>query len=331
MSKTFSPKNKSKFPKLYVAPVSKIVTDTVMEFTESERTLVGFIPSRRQIDINGGYLSEFKGIEGFYKYVKDRNIKIPVCRDHGAFYQGTQRNPYEDIMYLIWESDYLDIIHVDIFKTRADIETYAILTGLAVELIKCTNSSHLPYLEFGTEEAIFKYDHIDIDLFLRSIWHDPLYMVIQSGTKLKNNINTGQYDKEEFLRQLDVVKRNNILTKEHNGDFLDLDLVREKFKLGLDAINICPELAQIQTKTLLEKCNESQLTHWYNLCMEAGYYKKWVSQDFNLQDKEKLVLAVGHYHFNDKIVHSLTKTNKNLIAANVTSWLKSFTDSIYDR
>ncbi len=155
-------------------------------------------------------------------------------------------------------------------------------------------------------------------------------MVIQSGTKLKNNTNTGKYHKSEFIKQLEVVKNEGILTIEHNGDFLDLELVREKFKLGLDAINICPELAQIQTNVLLRYINTNELLdYWYDLCIKSGIYKKWIDNNFNILDKERTILLVGHYFFNDQRIYPITQKYKEEIAADEMLWTKNYCAAIY--
>ena len=53
--------------------------------------------------------------------------------------------------------------------------------------------------------------------------------MIQSGTSLKENINTGFYDKKRLQNMVKVVKSFNLLSKEHNGDYLPTKLIKEKF------------------------------------------------------------------------------------------------------
>jgi len=324
--------NLKNLPKLYVSPISKIVTDTVIDFVNKSNINIGFILSRRQLDTNGGYLKEFAHIEEFFRYVKSRNKNIPVCQDHASFNQGTERDYEFDLQSLREGSEFLDITHIDPFKLKSDIEGYAIITNLLYRDIRSFNH-WISYdgcnYEVGTEEAIFKYNSGELKWFLDILNFNPLYTVIQPGTSLKNNINTGVYNKEELIKQLDVVHAKNSHAKLHNGDFLDLNLISEKFKLGLDAINICPELAQIQTHVLLNNVDDKIINYWYQLCLDSGVYKKWIDDDFNILDKERVLLAAGHYEFNDKIIYPLTQNLEKEIRSATQLWLKNHLDCIY--
>ena len=66
--------------KYYIGPMSKNTVDAVIEFDGN----FGFIPSRRQVDYNGGYVNDWSTGE-FAKYV---NGRIPIQRDHGGIGQG---------------------------------------------------------------------------------------------------------------------------------------------------------------------------------------------------------------------------------------------------
>ena len=44
------------YPKFYIGPMSKNVVDSILEFTEETGNKIGFIPSRRQVEFNGGYV-----------------------------------------------------------------------------------------------------------------------------------------------------------------------------------------------------------------------------------------------------------------------------------
>ncbi len=66
--------------KYWIGPMSKNVVDAVIEFNGD----IGFIPSRRQVDFNGGYVNDWTTGE-FANYVNDR---VPIERDHGGIGQG---------------------------------------------------------------------------------------------------------------------------------------------------------------------------------------------------------------------------------------------------
>ena len=70
--------------KFYIGPMSKNVVDSIIEFVEETGNKIGFIPSRRQVEYNGGYVNNWT-TEEFSKYVNNRVI---IQRDHGGPNQG---------------------------------------------------------------------------------------------------------------------------------------------------------------------------------------------------------------------------------------------------
>ena len=54
--------------KLFIGPMSKNVVDAVLELDKNQRNKIGFIPSRRQIEYDGGYVNKWTTNE-FANYV----------------------------------------------------------------------------------------------------------------------------------------------------------------------------------------------------------------------------------------------------------------------
>ena len=161
--------------------------------------------------------------------------------------------------------------------------------------------------EVGTEQSIRHFETDQIDLFLNDlknklqpdIFNQIKYVVIQSGTSLKENTNTGDYDSVRLTQMIEVVKKYGKLTKEHNGDYLPIKLIKEKFSLGLDAINIAPEFGQIETKIYLDKIKKEKpelLGKLFKICYISNRWKKWVDKDFIPEEnQEQLINICGHY------------------------------------
>ena len=86
--------------------MSKNVVDVIIEVTEETGNKIGFIPSRRQVEYNGGYVNNWT-TEEFSKYVNGR-VLIEETRDFGQGY-------VEDDGVGSFQADpeYLDIIHID--------------------------------------------------------------------------------------------------------------------------------------------------------------------------------------------------------------------------
>ena len=98
---------------------------------------------------------------------------------------------------------------------------------------------------------------------------------------------------------IDVAKTHELLSKEHNGDYIPVSIIKEKFELGLDSINIAPEFGLIETQTYLDYINENRpelLDQYWKICFDSGKWKKWVNEDFDpYKNKVELIKICGHY------------------------------------
>ena len=47
------------YPKIYIGPMSKNVVNAITEFCDETGNKVGLIPSRRQVEHNGGYVNKW--------------------------------------------------------------------------------------------------------------------------------------------------------------------------------------------------------------------------------------------------------------------------------
>ena len=89
-----------------------------------------------------------------------------------------------------------------------------------------------------------------------------------------------------------------MLSKEHNGDYIPVDLIKEKMSLGLTSINIAPEFGQIETKVYLDKIKKDSklFGKLYEICYISNRWQKWVDKKFDPEkNKEQLINICGHY------------------------------------
>ena len=291
------------YPKFHIGPMSKNTVDAIIEFCNETNNNIGFIPSRRQIEYNGGYVNKWSTHE-FSKYVNNR---LPITRDHAGPNQGCIKdNGYKSLMH---DCSNFNMIHIDPWIKYPKYEDGLQHTIEMIEFIY----KHNPRIEYevGTEESIRKFKPKELnvllnDLYVRleeKIFNQIKYVVVQSGTSLEENTNTGKYNSTRLSQMIQVVKKYNKLTKEHNGDYLPISLIKEKFNLGLDSINLAPEFGQIETKVYLNKIKKEKpklLNLLYGICYDSNKWKKWVNKDFNpLIQKEKLINICGHYNFSN--------------------------------
>ena len=299
--------------------MSKNIVDAVLELNDSR---FGLLPTRRQIDFNNGYVNGWN-TKSFYEYVKSTNPNIILERDHSGPLQGS----VEDFGYETYTHDvnYFDIIHIDVWKYTTND-----LMGIK-ETVDALKYMHYlnPNIKFEilTEEAIKPFSEkewITITQYLlknltKTEFDSIVYIVIQSGVGLDliNRKNTGIFDLEKLKKQSLLVKSFGKKTKEHNGDYLSIDEIRIRFENGLDSLNIGPEIAQIETLTYLEHMKEKEINEFYKICLDSKKWERWVPDNFDFNDKKKLIQICGHYCFS---MYDLPKID-NIVKENIKNKL----------
>ena len=289
--------------KLYVSPISKKVTDAVLEFNSASEKKIGLIPSRRQVEWDGGYSNNWT-TAGLREYVSSSTV---IKRDHAGPSQGKNEDDgYESLCY---DCLHFNLIHIDPWKAYPKYEEGLEWTKDMINFCYAINPN--VHYEIGTEESIRKFSPQGLDNLVWDLsqalspasFAQIKYLVVQSGTALEGNKNIGTYDKARLSEMIEVCKYNGLLSKEHNGDYLPPALIKEKFELGLDSINIAPEFGQIETKVYLDKIKEEKphlLETFYKICYVSKKWEKWVGEDFNpTTEKEKLINICGHYVLSD--------------------------------
>lgn len=308
--------------------------DAIIESCSETRIKAAVIATRRQIEWNGGYVNNWTTQE-FCSYIRSRTPHILLQRDHsgpgqGAFYD----DGFESLSH---DSKYFDRIHIDPWEKYPEFQE-----GLdwTIKMIRFCHSLNpeLKY-EVGTEEAIRYFEAPELEQFLEDLHRqlgDKLfrkidYAVIQSGTSLKGNIQTGQYDRTRLADMVKVCRKFNVLSKEHNGDYLPVELIREKMRSGLDSINIAPEIGLEETLYYLERIeNSSLINEFWVICYKSEKWIKWVDKDFDpFRNKTDLIKISGHYVlsnpvFIEKIKSRIPKADediRNRIKSKILSYL----------
>jgi hypothetical protein len=319
--------------------MSQNVVDCVIK--HGQKHSIGLIPSRRQVDFSGGYVNGWN-TETFSSYVKKKNSSVLLCRDHG----GAEQGQVSDDGNKSFETDaqYLDLIHIDPFRVSQTIYQAAEKTGNMIEKLFGINPNIM--YEVGTEEAIFKYEPEHLNWMLGYLkirlrveqFNQIKYAVVQSGTRLDlaTRTNTGNYNNTRLEKFIKVVKNFDLLSKEHNGDYLtDSFDVEVRFASGLDAINIAPEYGQIESEFYLEMCKKdsSLFEKMYEICYNSGKWKKWIS-DVSRVSKSQIIMTCCHYILSDKSFINNIKSHfpnaDKLIQKRITSKLKLLNEQTKD-
>ena len=297
--------------------MSKNIVDATIDLA-CQGWNVCLIPSRRQIEYDKGYVNDWTTSE-FVIYVRDRTDKVLIQRDHAGPKQGKiDDNGLESLSDDC--ANRLDLIHLDPWKKYPDLDDAAKATKAMIDY--CCHDDNKSFFEVGTEEAIKKYSDLELGNFLKKLkksldrerFNRIKFAVIQSGVGLLGVTNTGTFDEERCSNMISVCKDYNLLSKEHNGDYLDGGLIKRRFELGLDGINIAPELGVAETKYILEEIKKQEredlFFKLFKACFLSRFWLKWLPDGFfpkELHEKRLLVEVCGHYMFNTNIIKKIKK------------------------
>lgn len=286
----------------YIGPMSKNVVDAILEFNIETDNPVGFIPSRRQVEYDGGYVNGWTTKE-FAEYVDGRAF---IQRDHGGPHQGNSKD--DGLSSFSVDCEYFDAVHIDPWKAFPDYESGFRQTVFFINYLYARNKNLL--FEVGTEESIRQFSSSELDRLLfdlqialdSNVFENIRYAVVQSGVGLDlgKGVNTGNFNPDRLSDMIGVCKKYGVSSKEHNGDYLSCEENRIRFDLGLDSINIAPEFGQLETSCYLDEMS-GDIEQFYQICYNSKRWEKWVSKDFNPEDnKEELIRICGHYVLSDE-------------------------------
>jgi len=295
--------------KIYLGPMSKNIVDVSIEYSNALSFPITFIPSRRQIEYNGGYVNNWTTKE-FCEYVKNKGDFVTIERDHGGSGQGL--NVDNGIDSFKEDCKYMDIIHIDPWKKYPNYNDGLKETINAINF--CYNENPDIIFEIATEESIRKFEVDELEKLILDlqkslkpeIYKQIKYLVVQCGTGLLEANNNGLYDKERLKNMISLCKKYGFISKEHNGDWVAINLMKNKLNLGLDYINVAPELGEIETKIILNEINKIKnknlkttlFNKFYDLCFKSNKWIKWVTKEFIPEEnKKKLIMICGHYVF----------------------------------
>lgn len=274
--------------------MSKNIVDVVIELNSK---CLGLLPSRRQIDYDGGYVNNWN-TKTFSEYVKSKTDLV-IERDHSGVDQGAGDE------YISFETDtkFFDIIHIDPWKKYSKFEDGLGETIRNIQFIHNKNKNIK--FEIGTEEMIRKFSESEVKKLLSelslSLSDDEFkmieYVCVQSGVSLDivKQRNLGVFNETKLNDMINIISDYGKRSKEHNGDYLSNEQIRKRFEIGLDSINIGPEIVQIETQVYIDNLSEKQIDEFYDVCLKSKKWEKWVTNDFDVNNKKMVILVCGHY------------------------------------
>jgi len=308
---------------LFLGPVSKNIVDVAIEEANLSGEIIGLIPSRRQIDFNNGYVNEWNTKE-FVNYVRSKSKNIIIVRDHSGPLQGIS---IDDGVESILEDTKcnFNIIHIDPWKKHSKLQDAIDITANLI-LKSCEINENI-FFEIGTEEAIRPYSCEEFKEFLNSLkkklknkFNRIKYAVIQTGNRLEANENVGSFNEEKSIKNIKICREFNLLSKEHNGDYLEIEDIKNRFKMGLDSINIAPEFGYIETKCILndikERSDQKSYEELFQICFQSRKWEKWIPpnkvDNYYKNHKNIFIETSCHYLYNRPEVKKIIEVNPNM-------------------
>ena len=319
-------------------PMSKNFVDASIEYYKRKNFPFMLIASRRQIEtekLNSGYVNNWS-TEQFYNYVKKKNQRIILCRDHGGPYQGknvTKKNNLKIEMKNAKTSFKADIdngfrmLHIDPSLNLGKNSFNKSIDRLFELYDYCWSYSKKKKkdiaFEIGTEEqtgTTNSPEELALTLELTKKFCQknnipmPTFAVVQSGTLVKemNNVGTfalpfrieNQLPAEISIPQMiKICDKYKVMMKAHNCDYLSDTALKYHPKLGIHAINVAPEFGVVESKCIYEifKSNNLNglLNRFLNLSYNSNKWEKWMKKNTTAKKKDKALIA-GHYVFSNE-------------------------------
>lgn len=283
--------------KLGVGPMSKEIIEVLNSYNKN----LMVIASRNQVDYDSGYVCKTASLQF-------SNPNIITCRDHcGPYfsekdYELNLKQAIEECKKTIINDikNNISIIHIDVSKIKQDLQIYyaQLLIEFAIE-----NKTDIK-LEFGSEENTGldieeSFKRLDLQLnFASKYKKNIIYFVTQTGSLVKD-CQSGVFDIEYNKKILEHVHSAGFLFKEHNADYLDEKDLQVRKNLGIDALNIAPQLGSIQSNILSDiSKNCEPFLEFKKKVLEGQKYKKWIDKENYNDDLGFSVSA--HYFFNSE-------------------------------
>jgi hypothetical protein len=297
-------------------------------------------------DLGGGYVNNWTTPE-FADYVRGISNGAPVylARDHGGPWQSEvecARNygaaQAMESAKRSYEVDILsgfDLLHLDPFRagpTGGDV-SFAVFLERTKELYAhchafAQQQGKQVSFEIATDEgAIGEGEAHQTEAFIRDMLEfcssedlpPPLFAVLLTGTKVMEDRNVGPLDgwvrdygglpDSHALPALsNFCHRNGLAVKEHNLDYVTDGALKWHSKDLVDAVNVAPEFGIVETRALLEVCDEigrpDLRDQFVEFALESGKWRKWMLPDTKVDDRGKAVIA-GHYVYSEPEIVAL--------------------------
>lgn len=298
--------NKIQQLELGIGPMSSEIIEAVFRYSNYHRRQLMLIPSKNQVDYNGGYVNNWTTTE-FMGFVKDMRAKYPnsqvkICRDHcGPGFNGNHdlEDTYNSIKSDI--DNEFDLIHLDFCHFKGSKEERFAESKKAVEF--CLQLNPHIELEIGTDEneginfSLANLHELKEEIDFFNSFCTPVFYVVQTGSLVKEINQVGNFNRSFLETVYEIISARGLKLKEHNADYLSKEQIDSRRGV-VDAMNIAPQLGVIQTMLILKKCLTYgiPINDFLEDAYNSGKWKKWLHTN-TAENKFLCACIAGHYRF----------------------------------
>ncbi len=297
----------SDIPFICCGAMSDEIIKTLKDISSKYNKKISLVCSRNQVDSKsngGGYVDKFKYSSSLKKlssknfslsrdhcgpYFKDKNYKFTLNKE----LKSCKKTIYDDI------KNNFKYIHID--TSKCEKRQYEI----GEELINFTNQTAQTlkkevFIEYGKENhgKVYSINSFKKDLNFLKKFPNIKYLVCQTGSLVNSAFNVGQFEYQKIKIFKKLAQENNILLKEHNADYMSKYDIDMRKALGIDSVNIAPELSTIQNKIIYFNCLkydlQNELKKFSKFVISNNKWKKWSKSSENNYIK---FLVSAHYFY----------------------------------
>ncbi|MFQ5513198.1 MAG: class II D-tagatose-bisphosphate aldolase non-catalytic subunit [Myxococcota bacterium] len=315
---------------LGVGPMSRNCVDVTLELSRERHLPLMLIASRQQIEcaeLGGGYVEGWT-TESFVSHVRSlAPSPVLLARDHGGPWQhaaeralGMELDEAMRRAKTSYAADIeagFDLVHIDASHDPSGSASVDQLLDRVFELYEFCHATARRQgrellFEVGTDEQSAEFqDPGELEYVLTSVNRfcaseslpRPTFVVVQTGTRVLETENVGGLRVSTFprlRRLLELCRAHRIWLKEHNADYLPRSALRGHPRVGIDAVNIAPELGVVETRAFLRllRCHSlgALAERFLELAYDSGCWRKWLKPASRLDAAGRAILA-GHYVF----------------------------------
>jgi fructose/tagatose bisphosphate aldolase len=292
---------------LGVGTMSRDIVDALLQYSHAHSYPILLIASRNQVDSTGGYAFTTSELAEFcYSHPAYCPSRVLLCRDHcGPYFCDSDANLDLDSAVSACKrtisadiSAGFQLIHVDVSRVPASSQV-RVARELFEHAIQLSPDIHF---EYGTEDNSIDdpQNAIDSVLAMISIAREfaPHVQYISSRTgSLTKQTQVGSFKRATVTSIAHALHERGILFKEHNADYLNRDAVRLRKECGVDALNVAPQLARLQSDCIAHYMRDTpQFARFYDLVLASKHWTRWCTPD--VRDARTKYSTSAHYSMN---------------------------------